>query len=355
MLIYWLFLAFPAAFALAYPVHEQRGWLTLGQQLGLWLLLTLYTLMSLLRYEIGGDWNAYEDMYQQARSATLIGAFSISDPLFSFVTWIGALLGLGQYFANAVCSFILCYGIIRVAARLREPWLGIVTAVPYLMIVVGMGYVRQAAAIGLVLCAIASMERERPLRAGLQLVAAYLFHSTSIVTLPLFAFSFANRNNLRLLIIATAGLFGFYTLASAQLSQFEYGYIEQEYQSGGTLPRLAISLVCSLILLARWRTFQAPARTRTIWLGLAGANIAAFIALAGISSSTVIDRLSLYFSIIQIFVFGNVSELVVRNGRPNILLRIMVIAIAIGVQLIWLVFATHAGSWVPYKSVLTYL
>ncbi len=144
MLIYWLLLAFPALFALAYPIGERRGALSLGQQLGLIALLLVYTLLSLLRFEIGGDWDTYQEMYEHARFAPFTQALTISDPLFSLLIWISALGNLGQYLPNAICSFILCYGLIRVAAGLREPWLAIAAAVPHLLIVVGMGYVRQA-------------------------------------------------------------------------------------------------------------------------------------------------------------------------------------------------------------------
>lgn len=355
MLVYWLLLAFPALMALAFPMRRERAVLGAGQILTMAAFVLFYTLVSLLRYEIGGDWVAYVAMYDQARALSLGSGLFFTDPAFGLLLWTSGALGLGIYPVNALCSLLLAYGTVRVALRTREPWLGIMAAVPYLWIVVGMGYVRQAAAIGLILMAIASLSNGRSIRTLVQLALALAFHSTSIVVWPLFAFALANRNKLRILLISTIGAAVFQSLLLARLTQFEAGYIESAYESSGALVRVLMGLLPSLLVLLRWRAFETPARARILWLGYALANVVAFAMIILSVSSTAVDRMALYFSAIQIVMFGNIAALLGASPRTALLVRVLVVAIAIAVQLVWLIYATHADSWVPYKSILAYL
>lgn len=315
----------------------------------------LYTAISLLRHEIGGDWSAYFDMFDRARVASLGQALVITDPAFSFLLWFSALVGAGIYLPNAICSLILCYGICRVAARTKEPWLAILVSVPYLLIVVGLGYVRQAAAIGLVLMAIDALVRERRILTLVWLLVGAMFHSTSVVTWPLFAMALANSNKLRMLTLATIGSGVILFIALPRYAELDSGYLESEYTSGGALVRLMMGLVPSVLLLIRWRSFEAPPQVRSIWFGFAVANIIGLVILLLTPSSTAVDRLMLYFSAIQVVVFGELARLLGFTERSGLIVRFLGIAYAVTVQAVWLLYATHASSWVPYKSVLSYL
>ena len=355
MTIYWFLLAVPAVLSLLYPARLYRGPISAGQAAAMAGFVVLYTAISLLRHEVGGDWSAYVEMFDQARVASFGQALVITDPAFSFLLWLSALLGAGIYLPNAICSLILCYGICRVAARTKEPWLAILVAVPYLLIVVGLGYIRQAAAIGLVLLAIDALVRERRVLTLVLLLIGATFHSTSVVTWPLFAMALANRNKLRMLILAIIGSGLILLFALPRYAELDSGYLESEYNSGGALVRLLMGLVPSVVLLARWRAFEAPPQIRSIWFGFAVANIIGLLVLLLSPSSTAVDRLMLYFSAIQVVVFGELAKLLGFTERSGLIVRFVAIAYAVTVQLVWLLYATHSDSWVPYKSVLTYL
>jgi len=354
MIVYWLLLAFPAFMAMVFPTVSNRHGVVPGQAAALGVFVVAYTLLSLLRLEVGADWFAYTAMYDQARTASIGEAFGITDPVFSFMLWLSAAAGTGIYPANALCSLILGYGVVRLAASLREPWLAVTSAVPYILIVVGFGYVRQAGAIGMILLAIVSLSRGANGRTVMYLVVAAGLHSSAMGVFPFFGLALANRNKLRTLLIVMVGSAVLYLLLSRQLAQFETVYLEIGYQSGGALVRIAMSVVASLLVLARWRSFEAGSRTRPLWLGIALANLALF-ALLGISeSTTAIDRLSLHFAAIQILVFGNIRQLAGFSPGLAPILRLLVLGLVVAVQLVWLVYATHAENWVPYRSVLTY-
>lgn len=352
MTIYWLLLAYPAVMAFLFPDVRGRHGVSVGQALALLAFAVFYTGMSFFRFEVGADWYAYDTMYQTARSTPFEGALSISDPLFSFLLWVSAQLGWGIYMPNAVCSLVLVIGVIMLAVQLRQPWLAILAAVPYLLIVVGLGYIRQAAAIGFILMALASVGKGAMFRSVILLALAGGFHSTAAGVFPFFALAIANRNKLRMFLITALGSAGLVIFLSRQLEFFETTYIDSDYQSAGAWIRIGLSALASFFILFRWRTFDCPPRTRSIWIGIAIANFVAMALLLLITSSTAVDRVSLYFSIIQLVFFANISQLLRFSGRMELFGRLLVAGTAVAVQLVWLVFATHANSWVPYKTIV---
>lgn len=353
MLIYWLLLAFPAIMAMVYPVSvtgATRAPLRMGQIFALTTFVTLYTLLGTFRFETGGDWLTYDLMFEDMRSDTLSYALTATDPLYGFLNWFSAQLGTGIYLVNGVCCLVLVYGVVRVATSFREPWLAVLIVVPYLLIVVGFGYVRQGAAIGIMLLAIASMDRSNPIRTVVYLAISVAFHSTAALTIPLFVFGMAPRNKLLATVIGMVGAAAFVLVLAPRLQSFELGYIDAEYDSTGTAARLVMSVVPSALIVLRWRQFLVGAKARPVWLMIAIANFLAVVALVLSPSSTAVDRIALFFSVIQMAAFGEFRALIGVSDRTAQLVRLALIAVAIAVQSVWLIFGTHAIFWVPYQS-----
>ncbi|WP_310535273.1 EpsG family protein [Novosphingobium sp.] len=337
--------------ALAYPVGAPRGSLRGGQIFALALFVIFYTALGAFRYETGGDWLTYDEMFEDMRVDTLAYAMTRTDPLYGFFNWLSAQLGTGIYLVNGVCCLVLAYGVVRVATSFREPWLAVLIAVPYLLIVVGFGYVRQGAAIGMMLLAIASMDRSNPIRTLVYLAIAVAFHSTAALTIPLFVFGMAPRNKLLATAAGVVGAAAFVFVLAPRLNSFELGYLEAEYDSGGAAARLVMSLVPSALIVLRWRHFVAGAKVRPVWLMMAVANFIAVVALVLSPSSTAVDRIALFFSVIQMAAFGEFRALAGVSDRMAQFTRLILIGVAVAVQSVWLIFGTHAIFWVPYQSV----
>lgn len=349
MFIYWLLFAIPALMALFYPVRSVRP--SQGQVLALIAYMTFYVLVGLLRHETGGDWDNYDLIFEDIRTDNLAYALVRSDPAFGLLNWFSAQVGGGHYLVNGVCCLLLGYGVARISLTFREMWLSVLIAVPYLLIVVGMGYIRQGAAIGLMLTAIASLDRARPVRTVLLLLVATTFHSSAAITFPLFVFALI-RGNKALAVAATAiGLAAFVFFFMPQLERFETNYIDAEYGSSGALVRVLMGVVPAMLVLLRWRSFPSSERVRSVWLMIALVNIGALIAYVISPSSTAVDRLALFVSVIQLAAFGEIRALLGITYRMTLMIRMVLIVITAMVQLIFLVFAVHADLWVPYRSI----
>jgi hypothetical protein len=352
MTIYWLLLLFPAIMALAYPLDSQRYVSRAFQRNMMALFVSIYTLVGGLRYQTGGDWVPYLEIYNDIAAGSFIAALTRIDPLYGAVNWVSAQIGGEIFLTNGICCAILGYGTVATAKRFREPWMAIVIAVPYLLIVVGLGYVRQGAAIGFILLALANLDRARPLRAIILLALATGFHSTSVFMHPLFAFAIAQHNRLYAILgTVAAGLLYVYVFAP-RLDIFSSTYLDAGYNSAGAGIRIAMGVIPAIVVLLFRNRMIAEQQARTTWLLIALVNLAALAALVLSPSSTAVDRIALYFSIIQLAAYGQFCDLISVRPRNVIIVRLGLIVLAALVQMVWLIFADHSEFWVPYKSIL---
>lgn len=354
MTIYWIMFGFAAVMALFYPTQSRQRQTGTAQVIALTGFVILYTAVATLRYKIGGDWFPYLDMYDRARGGGLAAAMRQTEPLFGASIWLSTLIDTQVYLPNGLCALLLVVGIARVAATVREPWLAMVAAVPYLLIVVGMGYVRQAAAIGLICSALASLHRGRSVSVVVQLAFAVGFHATAVLVVPLFAYALANRNQLALVVLFAVGALFMYFVLIPRFDIYS-NYVDTNFESGGALPRILLSFVPSVLLLGLRRNFVNRTRSRPVWIGFALLNCAALAAFFLLSASTAVDRIALYLSPIQLVVFGGIVDLLRASERQVFILRLGVIGLAAAVQTVWLVFSTYGSLWVPYTSILTFL
>ena len=355
MFIYWLLFAIPAGMALAYPVRSQRYGYGPAQATAMLAFMVFYVLLGALRFEVGGDWDTYDAMFIDIKTEALSYAMTSTDPLYGALNWISAQLGTGIYLVNGICCALLGYGTISAALRFREPWLAVLIAVPYLLIVVGLGYVRQGAAIGLILMAVANLDRSRPMRTIGYLLLATGFHSAAALAFPVFSWALVRRNKVLAVFGTLAASAAFVFLLAPRIDAFQQGYVDAEYDSGGATVRVMMGLLPSLLILVRWRAFEASPRVRSVWLLMGLANVAALIGLILSPSSTAVDRIALFFSVIQLAVYGEFRSLAGISDKLVLLTRLMLIGVAAAVQSVWLIFGTHSIYWVPYKSILQFL
>jgi hypothetical protein len=82
------------------------------------------------------------------------------DLLFDVLNWFGVKTGLGIYLLNLFSARAFTLGLMVFCRNCPRPWLALLLAVPYLIIVVAMGYTWQGAAIGMTLIAMVALEKK---------------------------------------------------------------------------------------------------------------------------------------------------------------------------------------------------
>ncbi len=348
MFPYWLLFAACSIGALQYRV---KPWQPHYGGAVLSVMVVAITLMIGFRKEIGGDWFAYIEIFNSYRYFSLAESLQFQDPAYSIISWAAVRLGLGIWAVNLACAMVFTWGLSRFVRQQPNPWLGLVVAVPYLIIVVAMGYTRQGAAIGVEMAAIAAFQRNPSLiRFAAYMLVAAAFHKTAIIVFPLVALTVA-RN--RFMVIGISGLFAvilFYIFVYSSIDRMVENYVEADYEAAGAAVRILMTVVAAALFIVLRGRLGLPESAQPVWRNFSYAAIATLIMVMLSSSSVVLDRLALYLIPLQIVVFSRLPLALNRTGKENGLVVLGVIAFYALVQLVWLQTAVNAIYWLPYKA-----
>lgn len=341
MPVYWMMFAIPAL-ALLSPYRAAPN---LAR--GLWLAVaTIFTVLIGLRYEIGADWWSYVRHYEHAIGISFRDALETSDPGYAVLNWLSAQVSGDVYLVNLACGALLMSGVVAFARRQPLPWLALLVAVPYMIIVVGMGYTRQSAAMGFVMLALVALTDGRMLRFAVLIACGALFHKSALLLIPLAALASTRQ---RLWTWAWVTLTSVMMVSMILIEYWEarlQEYVEAGLVSEGGGIRVAMNALPSFLFLLFRKRLASNEHERRLWSWIALFSLVS-VPLAGLAS-TAVDRVALYFMPIQMLVFSRLHRLVdTRLYRAQIVLGV-VTGYAL-VQWVWLTFASHAPYWVPYR------
>lgn len=348
---YWLMFAVPALAAVFArpPAADGRnhrlqqidwGWVVAGAAV---------TLLVGYRLEVGGDWFTYEQNLENVAGAPLSEVLFMQDPGYQLLSWFSARLDLGIYGVNVVCAAIFAFGLIRFCRMLPRPWLALAVAVPYLVIVVSMGYTRQAVALACGMAGIRSlMSRSIVGFVGWVLLAA-MFHRTAVLLFPIAALVNSRNRYIVAFWIGVITIGAYELFLSESVENLYVNYIEAEYQSEGAFVRLAMNAVPALILLWRRDRFPLTTEESALWRWFALISVVLLGLFFATSSTTALDRVGLYMLPLQLIVFSHVPNVLGARRGSNQGWVFAVIVYYAAVQFVWLNFADHAVAWIPYR------
>lgn len=341
MFAFWLMFVV-AAWGVLMP-----GRLPTRQARFMWVMVGLvFTVMIGLRHEVGGDWFNYLPHFDQASQMELRDAAAMSDPGHYILNLLVFRLGGNIYAVNLVYAAVLAWGTIVFCRRQPNPWLALLAAVPYMLIVVGMGYTRQSAALGLALLGLIALGESR-IRTFLVCVAiGALFHKSAVLMMPIAALA-ASRNRILTgaIVAASAGLL-YYLLLLDSADMMWRNYVEEDMQSEGGLIRVVMNVLPAIVLILYRRRLVPDDQERKLWLWMA---VFALVCVPLVLlASTAVDRVALYLIPLQLFVVSRLP-LLARAGQSRTALVVGIVVFYAAVQFVWLNYATHAQFWTPYQ------
>jgi hypothetical protein len=305
-----------------------------------------------LRFRVGADWPTYLHFFDVMSQVDLAKAMRMTDPLYGAINWVVDRLGGAIWVVNLICATIFISGLVSFSRWQPNPALAMLVAIPYLVTVVGMGYTRQSAALGIIMIALTRFHRSSTLGTMGLLFLSVLFHKSAMILVPLFGISMSRGRFTTFVGFAVLALLLYYLFAAAALDRLVNNYIEEERSSAGALIRITMNLVPSVMYLAFRNRFGLDSRERTLWALFALSSIAALIFLAISPSSTAVDRMALYLIPIQVLVLSRVPVVLGPRGRESKLAVVAVIFYSLLIQLVWLLFAGHSENWIPYRNYL---
>ncbi len=342
MIPYLFMFALPALFALS-PYrgnHNVRrlAWVSIG---------VAFTLLIGLRHQVGADWFNYLAIYQAAIEMPFTETVGLSDPGYMLLNWFSALFGTEIYMVNLVCAAIVMTGVISFSRRQPLPWLALLVAVAYTLVVVAMGYTRQGVAIGFELLALVALIDGRLGRFVFCILLGALFHKTLLVMLPI-GFLATSQNSYRTVFFGTLVCIGLgFTILAEQYASLWLNYVENPMVSDGGPVRVAMNALPAFIwVLFRKKFISSTKSEYKLWMIMAILSFACIPLV--LFASTAVDRIALYFIPLQLYVFSNFHRLF-----PDRMLRsVAVLAVILGygtVLWVWLSFGTFSFAWLPYQ------
>lgn len=344
---YWLMFLLPALASLS---CSSKARLPTRRFSMLWLWVALiFTLLIGWRHQVGGDWLDYEYHFATAVSLPWDALLAQGDFGYWLLLGLVAKEGFSYHTANLAFGLIFTSGFVAFCRQQPRPWLAITVAVPYLVIVLGMGYTRQGVALGLAMLGLVALGRGSTWRFVLWVALGATFHKSAVVLVPLAILAAPSGRILTMIWVGVAAAALYWSLLAESTDRLIGAYVDSGMESQGAAVRVAMNVVPALLLLVYRRRFSWVSESeRNLWTMLAWISVGTSFVLALTAASTAVDRLALYLIPVQIFVFTRLPDALTHIQSRSSSIRAIVFYYLI-VQFVWLVFATHSHSWLPYQ------
>ena len=344
----WPYLAFGSLFAAAATLGrpQRPGMLP-------WAMLFIITVLFVgLRHHVGMDWNNYLRMIysvENARSFSRI--FVQAEPFYALLLAFGAWTGWGIYAVNLIATTALMTGLFALARKTPEPWLALIAALPFFIVVVSMSANRQALAAGLLMLLIANWYRFGVVGRTVFVLLCSGFHASAVLMLAFVAFDIKMP---RVFKIAGIGIFSLAAIYYLQQTGFA-DYYDQAYgsgqteavQSGGAIFHIAITAVPAsfYFLFPRYRDVLFP---NELIRNMAFAALLT-LPLAAVASAAA-GRISLYWFPVSMYVWAAFPQMI--DPRFRRAARLVISAVMLIMMAGWLEFANSSNAHIPYQNAL---
>ena len=143
-------------------------------------------------------------------------------------------------------------------------------AVPYLVIILGMGYSRQGVALGLLMLGLVWLGRGNVLLFVIWTVLAALFHKSAVLLLPMAALAASKRRLFSAVWVGVVVAAAYTVLLADSVENLRVNYLEAGYQSEGAMIRLTMNALPAALLLWKQERFAVSLPQARLWFWFLG-------------------------------------------------------------------------------------
>lgn len=331
-----------------------------------YFLLSLFFILFIgLRSGISCDWDTYISLIEKYSSQNfgniLKNNFNEIHKLDELWNILLIKISNNIYILNILYSILFVIPLFIFCSNLERKYLSLLISYPYYIIVVGMGPIRQAACISLLMFSIILIMRKRYYSHFLLSIFSILIHQSSILvnglilipdlrnSIKLIKNKISNRYNILLIVVIITAIA--LSLPSIIYSTFYYikfyGNIVPQAKSAIFI--WLINFIPSIIFVANYSKFNFEKSLNKILILFA---IFGFLLLPFIFVNSVIAyRLLLYLFPSSILITSNIPNLELFQIKKTYFLKI-ISASSFSSLIVWLNFAYHSSCWVPYRNIL---
>jgi len=358
MAIYWIIYLIPLiAFLLPVRLTPEM------QRISLMLFGVLLIIVIGLRHEVGGDWDRYLIVYDYLENKSFFEAIKFKDIGYEFIHWFSYKYFNGIYTTNFISATIFVTGLIYFCRLTPAVWLSLCISIPIMVIVVSMGYTRQALALSFFMLALISLTKQKFFNFYLLIFIGILFHKTLLIMIPVGILYKLNRHRMLLPLVSPNIVFSTISIVVVvvvvviyvltiwhEVEHMIFYYVEIKFHhSSGGLIRVMFGGLSALLFFIYRKEFEKIYHDVKIWNVLAYISI--FLVPTAVFYSTLADRVALYLIPLQLIVISRVFVLI-KSVYYRTLFGIASVTIYAGAMFIWFIFGKHSNLWLPYNNVL---
>ncbi len=350
MTVYWTMLLLPALFAIT-PIRLNQKL----QPITWWIFGSVLIIIIGLRHEVGGDWIRYLDTAYGIQKGTDLDFSLLSgDSGYRLIHWFSVNYLNGIYATNFICAIFFILGLVRFSRSMPIPWIALLASIPFLVIVVSMGYTRQAAAAGFLMWGLVDLIREKKISFYIAIIIGSFLHFTLLIMLPVGLIYGKNKSiisKLFLVIFPIVLLLGYLLFFKEIVEHMLYYYVEINFHhSSGAYIRTFMGFVSAIIFFIFRKKFKEKFYDENLWLIFSIVSILLF--LLSFFYSTFADRIAIYFIPLQLVIYSRIPILIKSTYNRTVFILCFAL-IYTSTLFVWLNFGSFSGHWLPYQNLLT--
>ena len=321
----------------------------------LYFIIIFFIFMVGFRDDVGGDWGRYKFYYDNELNPDNI--FNLKelfrgghDAGYEFLQLVFLNLNLEFHFITLVIAFIYICAIANIAKKNDYQIFTFLIAFPFLIIVVGMGYHRQAAAFGFIIFALDQLNKNKSINFFILIFLAVLFHKSALIFIFFILINIKHKIIIFLFFL-TLSIF-IYNYLYTDISRLFDLYLGkfQHLESGGADIRYIFNFIPAIIFLCYSDILSNNRVEKRIYI-IKSVVILLFLPVLFYSSTTA-DRMLVYFSTIQLLVYPRINRIFNDNKFSIVYTKYIHIFIIICYFVFlytWFAYSSFKDIWIPYQ------
>lgn len=359
MLIYFIPLFLLAVLAILENIKKFQKFIR--QKYLFYFVAIILIIFICFRYQIGCDWLAYENNFSLIKESSIGYIFANQKQFFDIgYSIIAKLISYKFNFSvlNITYGLLFTIPILFFVKNINRSFLALMISYPYFIVVVGMGPLRQAAAIGFFMLSIVNYILKRQKLFYFYSIISILLHHSAILFIGIISIlnelnnkkksnDFSRKIFYFLILIF---LISFFPVVIPKIYNY-IGPLSKIFVSKGAFFIWFINFIPSILYLTNISKFNFQSNLKNLLRFFTIFEI--FFLPILIIYSVLSYRLLLYFFPISIFITSYLPDSNIFNLRKNLITSSLVF-LCFSSLLAWLKFAYHSDCWLPYKNILFY-
>ena len=310
------------------------------------------------RFNVGGDFFSYFNHipvgdYDKTGLPKELSTNQYNYTLFELMMIFSNLLNTKVYLANFFSALFFSMSLYFFVIKRPLPWFALIIAYPVLIMVLGMGFVRQGIALSFLLFAFNSLQHNKYFKYILLIIIGSLFHITILFFILLI---FTKIKSIKISYLLIFLLILLISLLNVDFDQFQrliqyYILDDSKPTSRGGIIRLTINIIPVFFFLKYYNNFKLYSADFLLLRYLCFFSIIVFLVSLIFPISTIADRIGLYLIPFQMIIYTNLIKFT-HDIKLKFIYISFISLFYFVILFTWFNFADNSFSWLPYQNIL---